>query len=284
MLSSAVALAVLAATALIALDGPRTADADELFQLPGYGRWRVLSGYNTATHTGTDPYALDLVRDDGATSGTQLLAPVSGRIAWIGSNCIGLDDQRGATIHLCHVFPTAGLDRRDQIQSGEVIGTVAPDGAAGNNGIAHVHMAIHVNGRTVPYTGSYALECHPLPGTTTWNAYYGNVFASTQGTSGGDSGGGSGGGSAAQAIEVAAGLDFEVDQGATVTLTAVVSGESEILEFDWTQTFGPAVEFGARRAQHLVHRPSRAGSDAVLHRCGREAHSIAAVRTRSCWP
>ena len=169
-----------------------------------------------------------------------------GGFAWIGSNCIGLDDNRAATIHLCHVFPAAGLDRRDQIQSGEVIGSIAPDGLAGNNGIAHVHMAIHVNGRTVPYSGVYALEGHPLPATSQWNAYYGNVFASSQGTSGGGtSGGTTGGGTGVQAIVVDAGADFEVDQGATVTLTAVVEGDQEILEFDWTQTYGSPVQFSA---------------------------------------
>ena len=118
----------------------------------------MLAGYNTNTHVGADPHALDIVRSDAATAGSQLLAPLPGRIAWTGSGCIGIDDDHGATIHLCHVLPAAGLDRKNRVEVGEVIGSVAPDGVANNNGTSHIHMAVFVGGRTVPFTGLYAIE------------------------------------------------------------------------------------------------------------------------------
>jgi hypothetical protein len=202
--------------------------------VPAAGRWEVRSGYNTATHTGDDPYALDIVRTDGATSGSQLLAPVAGRIAWTGSGCIGIDDDHGATIHLCHVFPAAGLDRRDRVESGEVIGSVAPDGLANNNGISHIHMAVWVNGRTVPFTGIYAVDGRSFPATVQSNAYYGSALVSNNTTGTVNAGAG------AFAVEI--GEDFEVDAGATVTLSAQAGAADGILQYEWSQIAGPLVQ------------------------------------------
>ena len=238
---------------LLVLGAPRAAEASHgVFRFPAPGTWKVLSGYNTASHVGDDPYALDLVRTDGNTAGQPLLAPVSGQIAWTGSNCIGVNDDHGATIHLCHVFAAANLDRRDRVEVGDVLGTVAPDGAAGNNGIAHIHMAVFSEGRTVPYTGIYALEGRQLPATTAWNAYYDQVFSSSQGTA-------TGGGSSSQSISVFAGEDFVVDAGATVTLTAVVDS-ADVLEYAWSQLAGPDVDFSAGGRSVSFIAPSEPGA------------------------
>ena len=53
------------------------------FPAPEGTAWAVLAGYNTATHSAADsndPYALDLHRTDAATSGTPVLAPISGTV------------------------------------------------------------------------------------------------------------------------------------------------------------------------------------------------------------
>ena len=214
--------------------GSRAEATHGVLRFPSEGRWEVLAGYNTATHTGEDPYALDLWRLDAATGGSKLLSPVSGRIRFAGGDCIGIEDDHDATIHICHVFPASGLDRRDYVEAGQVIGSVAPDGLAGNNGVAHIHIAVFVNGRTVPFTGAYALEGVEFAATSAFNAHYGRVITS---------GAVATGGTTSNSIAVDVGEDLEVDPGATVTLTAQVGGATDILEYEWHQVSGPTVDF-----------------------------------------
>ena len=74
---------------------------------------RIVQGYNGGTHTGASVYGLDLVLDDGETSGAAVLAPFDGKIAWAfapgdKTGCIEVlaqDGRFGAM--LCHVL----LDR-----------------------------------------------------------------------------------------------------------------------------------------------------------------------------
>ena len=44
---------------------------------------------------------------------------------------------------LCHLFPASGLSRGDMVLEGDLLGTVAPEFFAGNNGLAHIHYALH---------------------------------------------------------------------------------------------------------------------------------------------
>ena len=67
LLPAAVVFALL--IALVVPFATRDAEAAPLgLKLPALAgtQWMAASGYNTATHLGVDPYALDLVRADGA--------------------------------------------------------------------------------------------------------------------------------------------------------------------------------------------------------------------------
>ena len=185
---------LLVAVAVVAIVvGPRDARADGAilaFPAPAGTQWEILAGYNTATHLGTDPHAIDLVRVDGATAGTAVLAPVSGSLTWLGSDCVLVRDAFGMEHLLCHLFPSAGVSVETAVQRGQPLGVVAPDGAANNNGIAHIHYAVHQSlgggalGMTVPFSGAYALEGVALPAVSSANAYAGTRFTSSNAAGG----------------------------------------------------------------------------------------------------
>lgn len=154
------------------------------FPAPSGTQWSIVAGYNTATHLAGDPYAIDLVRDDGETSGTPVLAPTDGTLS-VSTNCLTVRDAARVAVLLCHVLPGAGLKSGVRVARGQVIGVVAPPGQAGNNGLAHIHLAAHFNeggrgfGTTIPLVGAYSVEDVQLPATTEANGYSGVTFRST---------------------------------------------------------------------------------------------------------
>ena len=155
-----------------------------LLPAPAGTEWLIVGGYNTATHTGGDPHALDIVRTDAPTEGTAVLAPVGGRITYVSSDCITIRDSHGLAVLLCHLFAADGLTNGDTVRRGEIVGQVAPSGAAGNNGLPHIHLALHTSFgggqvQTIPFTAPYSLEERDLPPTTESNAYAGETFIST---------------------------------------------------------------------------------------------------------
>ncbi|MCC6236060.1 MAG: hypothetical protein IT299_00645 [Dehalococcoidia bacterium] len=164
--------------------GPARAAAGLAFPAPAGTTWSIVAGYNTATHLASDPYAIDVVRNDGETSGTTVLAPTDGTLS-ISTNCLTIRDAARVAVLLCHVLPAPGLKAGVRVARGQVIGSVAPPGAAGNNGLAHIHIATHVSeggrgfGNTVPLVGAYAVEDVPLPATGDADAYSGVTFRST---------------------------------------------------------------------------------------------------------
>ena len=146
-------------------------------------RWEIAGGYNTATHHREDPHAIDLVRVDGETTGSPVRAPVSGLVAYIGGNCV---EVRADITHLiCHLFPAASLSRGDLMSEGAFLGTVAPAYFAGNNGLPHIHYALHRHFgsglQTVPFTGPYALEGRNLFDTGQANEHSGLTLTSSNG-------------------------------------------------------------------------------------------------------
>ena len=185
---SARLLAFLASAALLAgpLPALRTAEAAAglAFPAPAGTEWSIVAGYNTATHLASDPYAIDVVRADGETSGTPVLAPTDGTLS-VSTNCLTIRDAARVAVLLCHVFPVPGLRSGVRVARGQVIGSVAPPGAAGNNGLAHIHIAAHFSdggrgfGNTVPLIGAYAIEDVQLPATGDADAYSGVTFRST---------------------------------------------------------------------------------------------------------
>src|SRR5688500_13788076 len=85
----ALLLGALAGAALAWLTAPRAgAAANGLsFPAPAGTRWSIAGGYDTATHLDGDPYAIDVVRDDGETSGALVFAPTDGTLS-ISANCL----------------------------------------------------------------------------------------------------------------------------------------------------------------------------------------------------
>ena len=150
--------------------------------------WRIVAGYNTGTHSeadGHDPHAIDIVREDAATGGSAVLAPTSGSVSFISSDCLSIRDGAGMEHLLCHIKPTEGLRRGAQVAIGEQVGIVWQDGQGKNGGLAHIHYAVHQSrgggrlGETVPFTGAYAIEGVELLAGSGFNLHGDERFVST---------------------------------------------------------------------------------------------------------
>lgn len=202
------------------------------FPAPQGTVWEVLAGYNTATHEGEDPYALDVWRTDGPTGGTALLAPMDGTIGYMSSSCVSLQTPE-VTLLMCHVFPSSGLTRGDAVVAGQPLGVVAPDGQAGNNGVAHIHLQLNYrrdhtwnDGDPIPFAGPWAIEGVEFAETTESNGHAGVRMTSTNAQG------------AAPVASLDAGADRTVAPGEVVTLTAEGSGAFSVF---WVQESGPPV-------------------------------------------
>jgi len=121
--------------------------------------WKIEQGYNHGTHPPSNyqRYSLDLVRDDGATSGQTAYAPAAGHVAWGGTSsdpkgCISIkmppDYQH--RVMLCHIIFDHNFSSNpnheatgEYVSQGQQLGTVAPAGQKGNNGIAHIHITLY---------------------------------------------------------------------------------------------------------------------------------------------
>ncbi|MFA7295600.1 MAG: hypothetical protein WC211_00260 [Dehalococcoidia bacterium] len=226
-------LAAVAALALGVLLHPAApAEAAASLNLPTEtgSEWRVLAGYNTATHSvadANDPYALDLVRSDASTAGSIVYAPFSGTVQYADTKCVGVRDAQGVSVLLCHPYPDANLRGR-AIARGQRLGVVAPDGEAGNNGAAHIHIALTApnRGGPLPFSGRFALEGVDLPPTAEPGAYTDVAFRS----------------SLRRAPSVDAGVDRTVRLRDGVTLTGLVDNpEQSAVTLTWAQTSGAAV-------------------------------------------
>ena len=185
-------LAVLALTATVAwlcLSADAQADGGVPIPAPAGTTWSIVAGYNTASHSDADngdPHAIDIVRiprED--TSGTPVLAPVDGTVRWLDWDCLMITDAAGYEHLLCHVSPLGHLQRGSAVAIGEQVAVVCRAFECGNNGLAHIHYAIHESrgggylGRSIPFTGSYALEGRELHWSNESNLHAGLEFTST---------------------------------------------------------------------------------------------------------
>lgn len=147
----------------------------------------IIQGYNGGTHQGVERYSLDLARDDGKTSGSPALAPAPGVVAWAqppgdqhGCISIQLDNGGGLYTMLCHLLLNRTYNNGDHIGAGQQIGTVAPPGMVGNNGVAHIHLQLYrvVAGdrSPVPFAppDGLPLEGVSLPAGSSYNQWYCN--------------------------------------------------------------------------------------------------------------
>lgn len=218
------------------------------FPAPEGSAWAILAGYNTATHSMADrgdPYAIDLHRTDAPTEGTPVLAPISGTVGYVSSSCITIRDASRTSVLLCHLFAPQSLRNR-AVARGQQIGVVAPAGEAGNNGVAHIHLALTAAaGGSMPFVGAYALEGIALPATTAANAYADTRFPSTNRALPG----------------VNAGADLTVRPGTAVTLHPTVTNTGGAgLAYLWTQVSGTAVPLLANGPSTSFTAPTKTGT------------------------
>ncbi len=149
--------------------------------------WTIVAGYNTSSHFGEDPHALDIVREDAPTQGSAVRSPIAGTISYVGPDCLTINNGAGLAVLLCHLFSDPSLYRGLPVQVGHYLGTVATAGSAGNGGTPHIHLAVHHTtggGRldgTMPLTGEWALEGIELPWTGQFNTHAGTRFTSSNG-------------------------------------------------------------------------------------------------------
>ena len=270
--------ALLLATLVLAT-GARAVEAAAAvaFPAPAGSQWSIVSGYNTATHNvpdGNDPYAIDIVRTDADTAGTQVLAPFDGRIRFSDSSCLSITDAADTTALICHVFPAAGLRGRT-VTRGQWIATVAPAGEANNNGLAHIHFALRGTARApLPFAAAYAIEGVSLPASTAANAYAGTAFVSSN----------------TPALAVDAGGDLQVRPGAPVTLVATVTGSGGLpVNYAWRQTSGAGVTLVAQGATASFTAPTANGRTvrfevAAITADAHTASATVAVRTSTNAP
>jgi murein DD-endopeptidase MepM/ murein hydrolase activator NlpD len=147
---------------------------------------QIVQGYNGGTHQGASIYGLDLVLADGDTSGAPVLAPFDGTVPWAfapgeKTGCIEIlatDRQYGAM--LCHVILDRPFGHGEKVARGQQLGSVGAPGMVGNNGLAHVHMELHVAGHSdqiVPFSaseGGLPLEGWDLPASGASNEHAGD--------------------------------------------------------------------------------------------------------------
>ena len=150
--------------------------------------WRIVAGYNTDTHSewdNEDPHAIDITRADASADWNRVLSPIDGQITWVGTECLTIRDAAGMAHLLCHIDPADGIRRGSYVRTGDLLGLVFPAGLAVNGGIAHIHYAVHHTagggqlGRTVPFTGQYAIEGLELEWSDEYNLHSGLHITST---------------------------------------------------------------------------------------------------------
>lgn len=137
---------------LMLIGGSRPVSAAQTLHLPfpASVKVEIIQGYNGGTHQGVERYSLDLVRADGGTNGSPVVAPASGTVAWaqpLGGQhgCIGVTMDDSADFHymLCHIILNRPYNYGDRIQAGQSMGTVGAPGLVGNNGVSHIHMQLY---------------------------------------------------------------------------------------------------------------------------------------------
>jgi murein DD-endopeptidase MepM/ murein hydrolase activator NlpD len=168
---------MLMATAPSAMAAPTTTTSNVPLPFDAGEAVRVVQGYNGGTHQGASAYGLDLVLDSGETSGAPVLAPFDGTVPWAfapgeKTGCIEiLATDRSFGAMLCHVVLDRPFTRGERVKRGQQLGAVGAAGMVGNNGLPHVHMELHVAGRSsdiVPFSaseGGLPLDGWDLPAT-----------------------------------------------------------------------------------------------------------------------
>lgn len=146
----------------------------------------VVHGYNdplptetctigsSSDHCKNQKYGFDLKPSN--QNDLRILAPVSGSIAWISGNCLGLKTNDGYNMNVCH-FGSYNVAVGASVSRGKVLG---------NRSTTWIHISLDDRYRNttkppVSFTGTHILQgtgYSPLSDTTR-NQYYGQVITST---------------------------------------------------------------------------------------------------------
>ena len=186
--SSSVVVPAVTSVVFLAAAPPASAADGNLLPPFNIGEtWSVCQGYSSAhTHTGTSRYGLDLTGNgcDSSASGRTVRVPRSGTIAYwqaaYGNLCVNFS---GGSYTLTHINAT---QTSGAVTAGASVGTVAPAGARGNNGVAHIHFQIWsapncYNNSTIPFDSAHNARICGAPNMTATGPSSGNgVWSGTR--------------------------------------------------------------------------------------------------------
>lgn len=149
------------------------------FGIPEGGEyWRMTCGYGCGYHTGTSYHAVDLVRVDGTTSGSMILAPAYGTVTaanW--SSSLGwhvrMDHGNGWSSLVAHMNcdPRYFVDVGNVLRQGTLLGITGATGWATG---PHIHFVVYRYGNSQPLTNISGWRSI----TTSLHYNSGNVFVS----------------------------------------------------------------------------------------------------------
>ncbi|MHC4091443.1 MAG: glycoside hydrolase domain-containing protein, partial [Planctomycetota bacterium] len=129
-------------------------------------------------HCANQKYGLDLRPSD--LSDLKILAPLPGKVGWVGGGCLGLTTEDSLNLNVCH-FGSFSVKVGQQVERGAVLG---------NRNTSWIHLSLDDRYRSasrppVPFSGAHTFEGTSLPplADSQRNQYYGRSFTSTNGGS-----------------------------------------------------------------------------------------------------
>lgn len=124
--------------------------------------WKVICGYGCGYHTntfypGAGTYSIDLVRVDGRTIDSAVLAAARGIVAFAGGktgygNCVEMDHGNGFKSIYAHLRenPWRYVSTGDDLRAGTFLGWASDTGWANP---AHIHFSVWQWNRSIPLDG-----------------------------------------------------------------------------------------------------------------------------------
>jgi murein DD-endopeptidase MepM/ murein hydrolase activator NlpD len=147
-----------------------------------------MQGYNGSSHQNRSStyqylHSLDIVRQDGQTSGASVYAPASGTVRWTerASGGIVINMGNGYAVAMFHLTVDRAWEMGDPIEQGDYIGYVSYAGGEGFVQVGHIHLTVWQSSdggnwdrHSVPFTGVNAISGLEFPYDGTpyqWSGY-----------------------------------------------------------------------------------------------------------------
>jgi len=128
----------------------------------------VIHGYNdplphetcvigsSSDHCSNQKYGLDIKPSNQAQK--EILAPLSGKVAWVSGDCLGIRTRDNHNLTICH-FDSFSVEANSEISRGAVLGT---------RSTSWIHISIDDRYRNatkpaIPFSGIYAIEGTDFP-------------------------------------------------------------------------------------------------------------------------